>query len=810
MDTLMQDLRFAVRTLSRAPGFAVIAILTLAVGIGSNIAIYSVVKAVLLRPIGISQPDRAVMLWTRNRSRDVPQNLVHLGQYNDWRSQAHSFSEMAAATDTIYTLTGSGEPDSLVAWSVEPNFMRVLGAEPELGRLFTAEEGTVGHDHVVLLTDRLWRNKFSADPNIIGKSITLSDTPYTVVGVMKASFNFPSDIDDVWTALALPADMTNRQRGGLRVVARLRDGVTMAQAQSEMDQLSQRLGQRYPDTDKGWDVSFQPVRDMLVGDIRGPLLALGGAVGFVLLIACANIANLLLARGAGRRKEVAIRVALGANRSRVIRQLLTESMLLAGFGCAGGVLLAFWASGLLLQLFPNNIANLNIPQVQSLPLDAGVFAFAIVISLLTGILFGMVPAWQVSGVSPDADLKQGGGRSAADGAGRKLRAALVVAQVSLALVLLVCAGLMIKSFIRLQGSSLGFNPNHVLSLQTFLPRTRYKTDPDRSRFAQSVLDQLKTVPGVQSAGAVNFLPLSGFWGTVSFQTPGMPPAPVAQWPAADYRIASKDYFSTMQIPVLRGRGFTDQDTPQSQLVCIINQTFAQRFFPHEDPVGKFVTPDPDGFGKVPFQIIGVIGDVKHFGAAETTHAELYRPFTQDGFPLIAFTVRTGNDPMAVADAARRAVWSVDKDQAISRVLSMDEAASQSEALRRISTVVLGFFGATALALAVLGIYGVMSYLVSQRTREIGIRVALGAQRHDVLGMVLGQSLTVVLIGLGAGLVAAFFCTRLLTSLLFNVRPFDIATFAAVPFVLCAAAMLASYVPALRAARVDPMQALRYE
>jgi predicted permease len=811
VEKLIQDVRYALRMLAKTPAFTAIAVLTIALGIGANTAIFSVVKQVLLRPLGMKKPEQLVMLWPRNLARNIPRDQVSPGLYEDWRAQNHVFSEMADATDASYTLTGWGDPQSLVAWRLSANFMHVLGVEPMLGRMFTAQEEQPGHNHVVVLTYKIWQHKFGSDRDILGKTLTLNDEPYTVIGVMPRGFNFPGDVDDIWTPIAVPAGAAqSRNARGLRVVARIKDGVTLRQAQQDMEQLSQRLGQQYPDTDKGWDVGFQPVRDMFVGDIRTPLLALMGAVGFVLLIVCANVANLLLARAAGRRKEIAVRVTLGATRGRIVRQLLTESALLALFGCAVGVVLAVWSSGLLLRLFPNNIANLHIPRVEQIPVDTTVVGFSLLLTIVTSAIFGMAPALQVSATSPEADLREDSSRTTGSRGARRLRSALVVAQVSLALVLLVCAGLMVKSFARLQNAGLGLNPDHVLTMQVFLPRNRYKTDPDRSRFVQQSLQAIQNVPGVQSAAAVNFLPLSGFWGTLSFNTPNAAPAPVPQWPKADYRIASQDYFQTMQIPVLRGRGFGTQDTQQSPLVCVINAALAQRYFAGQDPIGKMLTPDPGGFGATPWLIVGVIGDVKHFGAAEAVHPEVYRPFTQDGFPLIAFTVRTGPEPMALADAVRKAIWSVDKDQAIFRVLSMDEAASESSALRRVSMIVFAFFAVTALVLAMLGIYGVLSYLVAQQTHEIGIRMALGATPGDVLRLIVGHGARMVFAGIGLGLLAAFTATRILNGLLYSVHALDPSIFAAMGFLLTVIALLACALPARRAAKVHPMEALRYE
>ena len=811
MDTLLRDLRYALRMLRNAPGFTAVAIVTLALGIGANTALFSVVNEVLLKSLHIPQPDRVVLLWPRNLSRNIPMNLVTPALYEDWRTQNHVFSEMARATDSLYTMTGVGQPESLVSWNLSANFTHVLRVEPFMGRMFTPEEDQTGHDHVVVLTYKLWQRKFGSDPHVLNKTITLNDTPYTVIGVMPRGFNFPSDINDLWAPLALrPGMASSRTAHMLRVVARFKDGVSMQQAQADMEQLSARLGELHPDTDKGWDVWFQPVRDMFVGDIRTPLLALMGAVGFVLLIACANLANLLLARAGTRRREIAVRVSLGASRARITRQVLTESVLLSLFGCIAGLLLATWSARLLVQLFPQNIANLRIPHVEGIPVNGAVILFSVLLAVITGVLFGIAPALQVRGVSPDADLREGAERTAGGGAASRLRSGLVVAQVSLALVLLVCASLMIESFLKLQRASLGFNPDHVLTMQIFLPKSRYHTDPERSRFVQDALSRIEPLPGVESTGAVNFLPLSGFWGTLSFQTTPSSSLPVPQWPSADYRIASADYFRSMQIPLLRGRLFSTQDTAESLLVCLINDTLARQYFNGEDPVGRYLTPDPGGFGKKPWLIVGVITDVKHFGAAEPTHAEVYRPFTQDGFPLIAFTIRTKTEPMALADSVRNAIWSIDKDQSIFRVLPMEDAVAESATLRRTSMVILAFFASTALVLAAIGISGVISYLVVRRTREVGVRMALGAQRGDILRLIVGQSFRVVLVGVVLGIAGAFACSRLLASLLFEVRAADPVTFSLVAVVLSLVAIAAAWLPARRAARLDPSHALRHE
>jgi predicted permease len=805
---MLQDVKYALRMMRSKPGFATMAVLALALGIGANAAIFSVVKQVLLKSSGMKDPDRLVMLWPRNVSRNIPQDLVSPALYQDWRAQNHSFSDLAAAADHAYTLTGAGEPESLLSWPMTSNYMKVLGVEPMLGRWFALDEEQPGRNQVAVLSYNLWRRKFGSNREIVGQTITLDAKPYTVIGVMP-QFQFLGF--DIWTPLAIPDRMKN-SRGArvLRVVGRLKDGVTRQQAEQDLEQLSSRLGQQYPDTDKGWSVGLQTMDEINFGGIRTPLLVLMGATGLLLLLACANVANLLLARAVSRKRELAVRLALGAKTSRLVRLLMTESVVLALAGCALGVVVAYWAAGALVRLFPTAVFNQRIPHIESIQFDGWVVAFSFALAIATGVLFGVAPILQISGLAPEADLKDASARTTAGGVGRKLRPALVVAQLSVALVLMVCSGLTIKSFLRLQQTDLGFNPDHVLTMYVSLPAKRYPDDPARSRFVAEVLNRVTALPGVSSAGAINFLPLTGFWGTLPIRQPSAPEAPVEQWPSADFRMASTDYFRAMQIPLLRGRTFNDSDTAQAPPVVVVNDSFARTFFHGEDPVGKLVYSDPRVFGSKPFQVIGVIADVKHFGAAEAAHPELYRTFNQDGFPFVAFVVRSGPEPMSLANPVRQSIWGVDKDLAITRLITMEEAAAQSSALRRISMVLFAFFGAAALVLAALGVFGVMSYLVAQRTREIGIRMALGAQRGRILAMVVGQSMQVALIGLGVGVAVALGITRFLTSLLFEVAPLDLVTFSAVPLLLGMVAICATWLPARRAAAVEPTVALRYE
>jgi len=570
-----------------------------------------------------------------------------------------------------------------------------------------------------------------------------------------------------------------------------------------------QLEQEYPDTNASRSATVETIRQRYVGDIEPALLVLLSAVGFLLLIACTNLANLLLARSAGRRREFAVRVALGATRYRLIRQVLTESTLLSLGGGLLGLLLAVWSRGMLLKLFPNDIANLSIPRVKQIPMDGGVVGFALLLAVFTGVLFGLLPALHTAAGDVYETLRDGG-RSGSVAGRERTRSLLVIVEIALSLVLLVGAGLMIRTFLRLAGSSLGFNPDQVLTAQLLLPGTKYPQLEDRVRFLNEALSRITALAGVESAGAVGFAPLSGFWGSTSFSIEGQPAPRSEALPHADFNVVSPSYFRTMQVPLLVGRDFAASDTASAPEVVLINQNLARQLWPNQNPVGKHLSPDPAMFGKTTWEIVGVVGDQKHFGVAEPTHATIYRPFAQESFPLITFALRTQVPPLTLAKAVRQAIWSVDKDQPISKIITMNEAAAESVTLRRVSMILLAMFAALAVFLAVVGLYGVMAHLVAQRTHEIGIRLALGARPKDISYLVVRQGVWLAAVGIFLGTVAALALTRLLTSLLFGVRPEDPATFTAVGLLLSGVAFLASYLPARRAAKVDPMVALRYE
>ena len=812
MEKLFQDLRYAARMLVKNPGFTIVAVVTLALGIGANTAIFSVVDRVLLNRLPYTRPDRLVMVWGTNPQQDREIDLVSPADFEDWRRLNTVFEDLAASRDASYSLTGMGEPVSIVGYRFAGNFFRVLGVNAAIGRTFAEDDDGAGSERVVVLGHKLWRRRFGGDPSVIGRSITLSGNPYTIIGVMPARFAHPQTVE-MWAPLKLaslpPQVLANRQRRFLRVMARLKPGVTLDQAQAEMDQIAIRLQQENPQTNAGQGVKIVSIQKEYAGDARTPLLVLLGAVGFVLLIACANIANLFLARAASRQKEIAIRLALGAARGRLIRQFLTESVLLSLIGGACGLVLTLWSTGFLVSLFPKNIANLSLPHVDEIPINGRVMGFTVLLALATGIIFGLVPAIQSAKIDLNNTLKETGSNVAAGLRSGRFRGGLVVAEMALALVLLIGAGLMIKSFWRLQQADLGLDTHNVLTMEVMLPDYKYNEPRKRQAFLQEAMSRIENLPGVQSAGAISFLPLTGFWGTSTFTIEGQPPPAPGAEPEADNRVVTENYFRTMGMRLLRGRAFTDQDSANAPHVAILNETAARRFFPDEDPIGKRINLG-DATEPNMTEIIGVVNDVKAFGLEEETHVDLYRPFVQAPFPLIAFAVRTAGDPMSLVSAVTAEIWSVDKDQPVFKVISMEQLAAESVTLRRVSMSLVVAFAVLALVLATVGIYGVISYSVSQRTHEIGLRMALGAQGRDVLKMLIKEGLLLALIGVALGLGAGIVLTRFMASVLYGVGATDPATFILVPLLLIGVAMAACFVPARRATKVDPMVALRYE
>ncbi len=806
MDTILQDIRYSIRRLFKNVGFTAVAVLALALGIGANTAIFSVVNSILLHPLAYKDPQQLVTIT--HSYVNLSAASVSAPGFADYRDQGQSFESVTALLDFDYNLTEQGDPVQLRGHRVSSNFFTALGVAPLLGNTFVAEQDQPGHNRVVALSHKLWQLRFNSDPDILGKIIKLNGQNYEVVAVMPASFEWGKD--ELWSPLALaPTNFAPNNRGNefLDVIARLKPGVTVQQAQAEMDTIAGNIRLAnpgiYPE-EANWRIGVKSLTEEVVGDIRPVLIVLLIAVGFVLLIACANVANLLLARATARQKELAIRQALGAKRSRLIRQLLTESLLLALMSGGAGLLLALWSVDLIVRLNES-----NIPRASEVGIDGRVLVFTLVVSLLTAILFGLIPALQSSKIDLQGALKEGGRGSTA--ASPHIRRALVVVEVALALVLLIGAGLMIKSFIRLQNVNPGFDPENVLTAEVSLPAFKYRERAQINSFYQQVIEQIKNSPGVESVGGITGLPLTGSGWTGSFNIEGQTIAPGQAEPHSAFRAITPGYFETMKIPLVAGRYFDERDVAGSKLVAIIDQTLAEHYFPNEDPVGKrieFGMAGPNG--PLWREIVGVVGSIRHKRLDAEIKDHFYFPQAQRPEPIMSLVVRTSTDPESVASVVRGAVASVDKDQPVYRVSTMEQVRSDSVSRKRLSMLLLAIFAAVALILSAVGIYGVMSYTVTERTHEIGIRMALGAKAGDVLRLVVGQGMALALAGVVIGVAAALLLTRFMQSLLFGVTATDAATFAAISLLLAGVALMACYLPARRATKVDPMVALRYE
>ena len=808
LETLWQDVRFGVRTLVKSPAFTVVAVIALALGIGANSAIFSVVNAVLLRPLPYKDSDRLFMVWEKGDAEAFPLNSVSAANFMDWREQNHVFEGVAAVGRASFNLTGVGEPEMVEGRRVSANLFRLLGVEPQLGRAFLPEEDAPGAGRVVILSHGLWRRHFGSQPGIAGKALTLNCQSYTVVGVMPQDFQFPSRQDEMWVPMAFSSEeAANRGNNTYEVVGRMKPGVSLVQAQAEMNTLAARLRQQYPDVVKSDATVIVSLHEQVVGDIKQALLVLLGAVGFVLLVACANVANLLLARAAGRQKEIALRVALGAGRLRLVRQFLTESMLLALLGGAAGLLLSLWGLSLLKAFMPENIS-----QVGEIALDARVLGFTLLVSLLTGLVFGLAPFAQASRLNLNEILKDGGRGTASGRGGNRLRGGLVVAEVAVSLILLVGAGLLINSFLRLRNSDPGYRSDNLLTMTVVLPEQKYPEPAQRAAFFAELIERVKALPGVRSAAVTDWLPLTMTGGSFGVSVDGRPDPGPDQRPDVVTRVVSPEYFGTMGIRLLRGRQFNErQDRADAAPVVVISETTARRLWPGEDALGKRIKPggldSPDPW----MEVVGVVNDVRQFDLATEPRLQMYLPYVQfEWFVPRQLVIKTDVEPSSLAAAVRGAVWGVDKEQPVSDIRTMEEVLSESIARQRFSTMLLGIFAAVALALAAVGIYGVMSYAVANRTREIGIRMALGAQAGSVLRLIVAQGLKLVSAGVLLGLVGSLLLTRLMSSLLFGVSPTDPLTLVTISLLLVVVALLASYIPARRAAKVDPLIAIRYE
>jgi putative ABC transport system permease protein len=802
MESLIKDIRYGVRMLTRNPAFTVVAVIALALGIGANAAIFSVVNAVLLRPLPYDDPDRLMMI-RETKLPQFPEFSVSPGNFLDWQKQNTVFEPLVAIQNSAFNLIEADEPERLQGQRVSDGFLAMLGAQPVLGRGFLPEEDQPGHNFVVILSHGLWQRRFGGDPNILERAITLNGQSYNIIGVMPSSFGFGGRAVELWTPIGFTAQQA-QQHGAhyVSAIGRLKPGVTVEQARAEMSAIAERLAEQYPDANAGWNVKVVPMLEFAVRGIKLALYVILAAVGFVLLIACANVANLLLARAAARQKEIAIRTALGAGRWRIVRQLLTESLLLSLIGGAVGLLLAIWGKDLLLSLAPE-----DLPRVREASLDGWVLAFTAGITLLTGLSFGLVPALQASKPNLNETLKDAGRGSTEGGRRHLVRSVLVVLEVATALVLLVGAGLMIKSFMRLQNVDPGFNPNNALTVKISLPQKKYPEADQQATFYKQLLEKVSTLPGVQAVGAARVLPLDDDF-VLGFEIQGRPPYPPGDEPSTNYYSVTPDYFKAMGIPLLRGRLFNEHDTKDAQRVAVISETMAKKFFPDEDPLGKgiHVTMGPTLYR----QIVGIVGDVKQYGLDAETTAATYEPFSQQPFSSMALVVRTTGDPTSLSGAIRSEVLNLDKEQPVSSIRPLAHLVSSSIAQQRFAMLLLGVFAAVAMVLASVGIYGVMSYSVTQRTHEIGIRMALGAGQRDVLRLVVGHGMLLTLIGVAIGLVVAFLLTHVMAALLFGVSATDLTTFVVFSTSLTAVALVACLVPARRALKVDPMVALRYE
>lgn len=808
---IWQDLKHSVRVLGRNPGFTLVALLTLALGIGATSAIFSIVNAVLLRPFPYEEPDRLVIVWERSERLGLPYMFAAPPNYVDWRAQNQVFEEMGAFRERRYFLEQAGELQLVNGARLTASVFPVIGSKPMLGRVFTAEDDRPGAEPVVLLSQRIWRSRFGGDPDLVGQTIRLNESSYRVIGVMPPEFDFPPPIIeqgiapvqdvDLWVPFAL--DMGNISRGAhnLNVLARLRDGVDLRRAEAEMNTIAGRLQEGYPDTNAGWEITLVPLLDQVVGNARAQLLVLLGAVGFVLLIACVNVANLLLARGTTRLREFALRASLGAGRARLIRQLLTESLVLSLAGGAIGLACAVAGVRLLVRIAPQNIARLD-----QAGLDLQMVLFTLLVSVLTGALFGVAPAFQSATRNLAARLREGGRGQAAGGRGARLRSGLVVSEVALSLVLLVGAGLLFQSFVRLRGVEKGFQAEDRLTMRVSLPRSRYQEPANLVAGFTELERRLSATAGIRSAGFITELPLAEDRGGTSFIKEGESEPPQDENRSINVTVVTPDYFQAMGIRLLRGRQFSEQDAGESEPVIIVNDAFVRRHFPGEDPIGRRV-----GIHESWRRIVGVVADVRHATLRDDPNPSVYAPFNQEphwsSMSLVVFG-DMGTD--ATLASAREVIRQFDAALPVYNVKTMDEILGDSLARMRFSSFLMAVFSVVALLLAAVGIYGVIAYSVSRRTQEIGVRVAIGAETGDIIGLVLKHGMRLAGLGILVGIVAAIGLSRLVASILYGVGALDLSTFGGVAVVLALVAVLACYLPARRATKVDPMVALRYE
>ena len=807
MNSIIKDVRFALRGLLKHPAFTAIAIVTLALGIGGSTSIFTVVNAALLRGLPYKSPDRLYHLWEQTPKHEFPKREFSYPDYQDYQ-QNNVFDGLAGYTGGGAILSGYGEPESLAAPRVTANFFSVLGVDALLGRTFQTGEDQQGGPRVTVLTYGLWQRRFGGDASIVGKPVTINGESYTVIGVLPASFQFGLRNNDLWLPYQPTQNqLTRRFMHGTNLIGRLKSDKTPADAQSEINLIAGRIEQQHNDSHAGTKARVIPLQEEMVGNVRPVLLVLLAAVGFVLLIACANVASLLLTRSLSRQKEVAIRSALGASRWRVVRQLLTESMLLSLAGGLAGLLIAYWGVPALVAVLPQ--AQLNtMPFLKTLGLDASILAFSFALSLLTGLVFGLAPALQTSKLDLNEALKEGG-RNASAAVSQRLRSAMVVTEIALAVVLLIGAGLMMKSLLRLLQTNPGFSTENLLTMTVILPPTKFTQPPQQINFNDQLRERVQSLPGVSGAGTVNILPLNA-GNTTRFYVDGDPVPEPGKEIESNIRVVSDDYFKALGVPLIAGRAFDQRDNADVPGVVIIGKTVADRMFAGRDPIGRRIKYSSfQGDGDT---IVGVVGDIKITGLDEALRPVLYYPFRQNSSTVANLVVRTDSDPNALAASVRNEIRNLEADAAILNVRTMDELIAQTPAsfMRRFPALLISIFAGVALLLASIGIYGVVSYSVSQQTHYIGVRMALGARPADILKMVLKQGLFLALLGVGIGVLAAFGLMRLLSTLLYQVSATDVSTFSIVTGVLFVIALLACYVPARRATKVDPLVALRYE
>jgi predicted permease len=811
LETFFQDARYAFRMLRKSPGFTAVAVLTLALGIGANTAIFSVVYAVLLKPLPYANPNQLVSAFQANTQEGIPETGSSYPNYEEWRAQNHVFSELATIDFHQLTLTGRGEPSEVNTCVVTPEHFAVLDVKPLQGRVFFPEDGKRGAPPVVIVSENLWRGTLGADPKILGSSIILDKRPFAVVGIMPASFRSPfiNSKPEVWIPLVQDPLFGSwmARRGGhwLAVFGRLKPGVSIPQAQAEMDAISERLASEFPAENKGWTVRLVPMQKEIVGDVRTALLVLLGAVGLVLLIACANIANLLLTRATSRSKEIAVRVALGAGRARIIRQLLSETAVLGLLGGIMGIALAYAGVQVLSSQIPDNLPRLNAIRV-----DNFVLFFALILSAVASVAFGLVPAMFSANSNIQSSLREGGGRSGESGNRRRARNLLAAVEIALAMVLLVAAGLLLRSFSKLTAVSPGFDAQHLVKAEISLPQFQYSTPPQWIAFSDKLLAQVQAQPGLQDSAIGIPVPITNGYINLGFEIVGVPPAFQSDSRLANYVSVSPGYFRVMGIPLLSGRLFNQQDIASAPSVTLISKAFAQRYFPNQDPIGKRLNFGFPPQGDVDREIVGIVGDVRDVSLGEAPGPMMYVPFAQAPFWGANLVVKSTLRTSAVAAAIRQEVQNIDKDLPITEVGKMSDFIDASVSQQRFRTFLLGLFAAMALILAATGIFGVIAYSVACRTNEIGIRVALGASRSTILRMILRETLLLTLAGLLVGIPCAFAASHLIGHLLFGVSVHDPVTLASVAFILAAVATLAGFVPARRAMQVDPVIALRHE